>query len=242
MCLKGMMETNVSKLIAQNVTRSFGSGSKRTIAVDDVSLEIREGEFSLFMGPSGSGKSTLLAILSGLLRPDQGKVLAMDQDLWTLSEVDREEFRRRWCGFIFQGYNLYPSLTVQEQLEMVLRWGDDLPGHHARSRVSAMLERLGIQEQAHDCPNVLSGGEKQRVAIARALIKEPVLCFADEPTSSLDWNRGKEVVELLKKIAQEERAILFVVTHDSRILPYADRVFHLEDGRLSEEAVSSNSS
>ncbi len=219
-------------LIARNLTRSFGSGDTRVVALDDVSLELRPGEFSLLMGPSGSGKSTLLAVLSGLVPPDSGQVVALGQKVWALSPLQREEFRRQSTGFIFQGYNLFPALTVREQLEMVLLWAVGVPPDEAEHKVEAMLDLLGLAEKADCLPEQLSGGEKQRVAIARALIKDPQLLFADEPTSALDWQRGRQIVELLQASARERGAVLVVVSHDNRLLPYADRVLHLEDGCL----------
>src|SRR5262245_25482061 len=185
------------------------------------------------MGPSGSGKSTLLAVLSGLVQPDSGEVVALGQEVWGMSDIQREEFRRHSTGFVFQGYNLFPALTVREQLEMVLLWAAETPADEAEERVEEVLDLLGLAEKADRVPEQLSGGEKQRVAIARALIKDPHLIFADEPTSALDWNRGRQIGELLQQCARERGAVLVVVSHDSRVIPYADRVLHLEDGRLS---------
>jgi putative ABC transport system ATP-binding protein len=224
----------VKTLTARNLTRSFGSGDNRVVALDDVSLELRPGEFSLLMGPSGSGKSTLLAVLSGLVPPDGGEVVALGQKVWAMSHLKREEFRRRSTGFIFQGYNLFPSLTVREQLEMVLLWAVEAPPREAERKVDAMLDLLGLAERADCVPEQLSGGEKQRVAIARALIKDPKLIFADEPNSALDWQRGRQIVELLQASARERGAVLVVVSHDNRLIPYADRVLHLEDGCLGQ--------
>src|SRR5262249_48769973 len=153
------------RLEGRRLTRTFGTGAVLMRALNEVSLELHRGQISLLMGPSGSGKSTLLAVLSGLLRPDSGQVLALRQDLWQLSESERELFRRRHCGFIFQGYNLFPALNAQEQLELVLRWGDGMPAREARRRSAAMLELLGLADQKHLRANELSGGEKQRVAI-----------------------------------------------------------------------------
>jgi putative ABC transport system ATP-binding protein len=195
-----------------HLTRSFGDGETRTTALRDVSLELYGSQVALLMGPSGSGKSTLLAVLSGLLRPDSGQVLALGQDLWALSDPERERFRLRHCGFIFQGYNLFGALTARQQLEMVVRWG----------------------EEAHLLPAQMSGGEKQRVAIGRALIKDPDFCFADEPTSALDWAHGEQVIELLRNAAHERGATVLIVAHDSRIIPFVDCVFHLDDGVLRE--------
>jgi putative ABC transport system ATP-binding protein len=208
----------------------------KTTALSDVSLDLFPGQLVLLMGPSGSGKSTLLAVLSGLLRPDRGQVRALEQDLWQLSERQREEFRRRHCGFIFQGYNLFPALTARQQLEMVLRWGEGVPRREARRRGDAMLTFLGLKAKADQRPGQLSGGEKQRVAVGRALIKQPTFCFADEPTSALDWSHGQQVVQLLRVAADDSGATLLVVSHDPRLIPHADRVLHIEDGRLTESA------
>jgi putative ABC transport system ATP-binding protein len=216
---------------AERLTRSFGSDETLTVAVCEASLELRAGEMSLLMGPSGSGKTTLLAMLSGLLRPDEGRVLALGRDLWRLSEAEREAFRLRHCGFIFQGANLMPALSARDHLEMVLRWGLRLPWSEVRGKTTDMLALLGLTQKAKLLPEHLSGGEKQRVAIGRALIKRPDLFFADEPTSALDWEHGRHVVELLRETAHKGATVV-MVTHDQRILPYADRVYRLEDGRL----------
>src|SRR6516164_8349067 len=180
------------------LTRTYGSGETKTCALCDVTLELYPGQVSLLMGPSGSGKSTLLAVLSGLLRPDSGRVVALGQDMWAMSERQREAFRLRHCGFIFQGYNLFPALTARQQIEMVLRWGQGASPAEARKRTDDMLELLGLARKANLRPAQLSGGEKQRVAIGRALVKAPHLCFADEPTSALDWEHGEQVVKLLR--------------------------------------------
>jgi putative ABC transport system ATP-binding protein len=221
-------------LRAWGLTRTFGSGETLSYALRDVGIELYPGQITLLMGPSGSGKSTLLAVLSGLLRPDAGKVLALGQDLWTMNEKQREAFRLRHCGFIFQGYNLFPALTARQQLEMVLRWGKGTPASEARRRADHVLDLLGLSKKATLRPQQLSGGEKQRVAIGRALIKEPSFCFADEPTAALDWKHGEQVVELLRTAAHDQGSTILVVGHDARIIPHVDRVFHLEDGCLAE--------
>src|SRR5262249_8629019 len=146
------------------------------------------------------------------------------------------QFRLRHSGFVFQGYNLFPTLTVAEQLEMVLRWGEGLSRPDARQRVVQMLELLGLSRKGRLFPGQLSGGEKQRVAVGRALIKKPAFCFADEPTSALDWAHGRQVIELLHGAARNGATVL-VVAHDTRISPYADRLFRLEDGCLTEQAI-----
>jgi putative ABC transport system ATP-binding protein len=221
-------------LLGQHLTRAFGSGHARTVAVREVSLTVARGEIALIMGPSGSGKSTLLAMLSGLLHPDAGRVLALGHDLWNLAEGERKEFRRRYCGFVFQGYNLFPALNARQQLEVVLRWGQNRSGREAERVADAMLDRLGLARQRLLRPDQLSGGEKQRVAIGRALVKTPALCFADEPTSALDWTNGRSVIELLRTAAHHHGTGVLIISHDARVLPYVDRTFYLEDGELTD--------
>jgi len=212
------------------LSKSFGEGETLTTAVRQVSVAMAPGHFCLVMGPSGCGKSTLLAMLSGLLRPDEGQVLALGQNIWALSDSARRDFRLRHCGFIFQAYNLFTALTAREQLEMVLRWGEGVTPGEAARRVDEMLDLLGIGNKENKVPLQLSGGEKQRVAIGRALIKQPRLCFADEPTSALDWAHGKQIIELLCEQTRRLGSTVVVVSHDHRLLKYADQVVYLEDG------------
>jgi putative ABC transport system ATP-binding protein len=212
--------------------RTFGQGNAETTAVADVSLELRRGEVALLMGPSGSGKSTLLALLAGLLQPSSGNVLALQRDIWHMTEQQRHRFRLDHCGFIFQGFNLFPALTAQQNLEMVLRLGQDVPAAEAHRRCVNMLEMLDMGDKARLRPAQLSGGEKQRVAVARALVKQPTFCFADEPTAALDWLHGRQVVELLCSAARQQKTTLLIVSHDSRLISHVDRVYYLEDGRL----------
>jgi putative ABC transport system ATP-binding protein len=153
-----------------------------------------------------------------------------------MTDKEREHFRLRNCGYIFQGYNLFPALTARQQLEIVLRWGMNVPGREARRQADEMLSILGLGNKGKLLPTHLSGGEKQRVAIGRALVKNPILVFADEPTSALDWAHGEQVIEMLRNAAHERGATMLVVSHDARIVPFVDAVFHLEDGRLSENA------
>jgi putative ABC transport system ATP-binding protein len=195
---------------------------------------------TVLMGPSGSGKSTLLAVLSGLLRPDTGQVLALGQEIWQLSEREREEFRRRHCGFIFQGFNLFPALTARQHLEMVLRWTGTVGKREARRRAAEILGALGLGAKAGLRPGQLSGGEKQRVAIGQALAKSPALWFADEPTSALDWAHGEQIVDMLRTEAAESGATLLVVSHDPRVRAYGDQVLRIADGRLAEPRTARN--
>jgi putative ABC transport system ATP-binding protein len=225
-----------SSMKAWGLTRTFGSGDTMTHALRDVCVELYPGHITLLMGPSGSGKSTLLAALSGLLHPDSGTVFVQGKNLWGMTESQREAFRLQYFGFIFQGYNLFASLTARQQLEMVLRWGNGMNLREAREKTDEMLSMLGLSKKADLRPLQLSGGEKQRVAIGRALIKQPSFVFADEPTSALDWKHGQHVIELLRASAHDQGSTILVVAHDARIIPFADRVIHLEDGSLYEGA------
>lgn len=219
-------------LEASGLSRSFGTGSTQTYALQDVGITLRKGEMNLLMGPSGSGKSTLLAVISALLRPDTGRVRSLGQDVWKMSERELERFRLRHCSYIFQGYNLFPALTARQQLEVVLRWGEGVTPREAAARADRVLGQLGLSKRAHLRPTELSGGEKQRVAIARALVKNPSFVFADEPTSALDWENGQQVIELLTETARSNGATVLVVTHDHRLVPFADKVFEMADGQL----------
>src|SRR5437868_12486441 len=223
------------------LVRTFGDGTARRAALQEVTIDLFPGQIVVLMGPSGSGKSTLLAVLSGLLEPDSGQVLADDdgvlRDVWLMTAKEREQYRRKHTGFIFQGYNLFPALTARQQLEIVLKWGEGAGGGDARRRANAMLEKLGLSKNRHKKPAQLSGGEKQRVAIGRALVKDPTFVFADEPTSALDWEKGQQVIELLTQSARQRGAMVLVVTHDHRLLPFADRVIEMVDGRLLTEGV-----
>ena len=226
---------SVTSITGKGLFKSFGEGEMRTIAVNDVSIDIKQGEVALMMGPSGSGKTTLLAILSGLLKPDAGKVTALGQDLWTMTEREREHFRLKHCSFIFQGYNLFSSLTARQQLEIVAQWGDGASSREARKKADEILDILGLLKKAHLRPGELSGGEKQRVAIGRALIKNPDFCLADEPTSALDWAHGEQVIDILRSAAHERGCTVLIVAHDARVIPYADKIFYLEDGKMIDD-------
>lgn len=238
---------NAPSLRANGLVQSFGDGEKRRVLLNQLGVELYPGQFALLMGPSGSGKSTLLAVLSGLLAPESGSVLAANgtgdySDIWSIPQRERERFRLAHTGFVFQGYNLFPALTATQQLEIVLAWGAGPSGREARMKSDAMLDRLGLENCRHKKPGQLSGGEKQRVAIGRALVKDPMFIFADEPTSALDWENGQQVVELLRDAAHTRGATIFVVTHDSRLLPYADVCYHLEGGHLAADRVPGRSS
>ena len=220
-------------LEARGLHRSFGTGAATAVVLRDVSLELYPSEVLLLMGPSGSGKSTLLAVLSGLLRPDSGEVMALGQNLWQLSERAQREFRLRHCGFIFQGFNLFATLTLNQQLEMILTWAAGMTRRESRPVIAAMLDQLDLRGKGQLRSTHLSGGEKQRAAIARGLLQKPDICFADEPTSALDWGHGQEVIRLFRESAVRSRTTVLIVSHDVRIRPWADRVLLLEDGQLT---------
>jgi putative ABC transport system ATP-binding protein len=203
----------------------------QTRVLQNISLSLEPRELTLVLGPSGSGKSTLLAILSGLLKPDSGRVSALGEDLWKKSRVDLERFRLEHTGFVFQGFNLFPALTALEQVMLPLEYLG-LPKHAARNRAMAALEEVGLFPRLNFRPIELSGGEKQRIAIARALAKKPQFLFADEPTSALDSVNGKNVIDALHRVARTFGATVVCVSHDTRLAADADRIIAMEDGQI----------
>ncbi|MFZ1623704.1 MAG: ABC transporter ATP-binding protein [Gammaproteobacteria bacterium] len=216
---------------ANAVFRSFVSGQIRRPVLDGLSLDILPGELTLVCGPSGCGKSTLLAVLSGLLRPDAGRVHILGENLWTMDEAAIERFRLRHIGFVFQHFHLFPALRAWEQVALLL-------GHVGVDRQSAhrlaheTLAAVGLADRVDSLPAELSGGEQQRVAIARAMAKEPDLIFADEPTSALDAASGQVVIDSLHRLARTSGTTVLCVSHDSRLIRHADRVLTIEDGKI----------
>jgi putative ABC transport system ATP-binding protein len=220
---------------AQGLSKRFKTGRTHIDVLRQVDFEATPGHVTMVMGPSGSGKSTLIAALSGLMRPDEGQVTALGEDLWSRRPAKIDRFRLDHCGFIFQGFNLFPALTALEQVATVLRY-KGLKRRAARERAIEALTEVGLSSRLNNRPDALSGGEKQRVAIARALAKDPAIVFADEPTSALDGESGQVVVRMLRRAATEHGAAVICVTHDPRLEQYADRLVRLEDGRiLSDE-------
>ena len=222
-----------SLIVAEGVSKVFGSGNTKVVAVAQVDLQVDLGELVLIMGPSGSGKTTLLSMLGGLLRPTEGRIWVAGEELTGLSERRLSEVRRRLVGFVFQSFNLLEALNVMENVEIAL----DVAGNHgseARETASKLLSRLGLGERLRFRPRSLSGGEKQRVSLARALVNETRVILADEPTANLDAKNGREVMSLLKAVTREKDRAVVVVSHDERIRSVADRVLWLEDGRLVE--------
>jgi putative ABC transport system ATP-binding protein len=219
---------------AQNLVKSFKTGRIEARVLKGVDFSARHGDVTMVMGPSGSGKSTLVAALSGLLRPDSGQVTALGQDIWTLSPGKIDRFRLDHCGFIFQGFNLFASLTALQQVTTVLKY-TGLSPEAAKATATEALTEVGLDKRLHLRPSELSGGEKQRVAIARAIAKRPRLLFADEPTSALDSENGQIVIRLLQRAAKAHGAAVICVTHDPRLEEFADRVIHIEDGLIVDE-------
>jgi putative ABC transport system ATP-binding protein len=218
-------------LTACGLTKRFRSGRNVVEVLRQVDFAAPHGQVTMVMGPSGSGKSTLIAALSGLLKPDEGQVSALGEDLWSRPSGRIDRFRLDHCGFIFQGFNLFPALSALQQVMIVLRH-QGLSRAEARARSVAALEEVGLGPRMGQRPDALSGGEKQRIAIARAIAKRPSLLFADEPTSALDGENGQVVIRLLRRAATDHKAAVICVTHDPRLESFADRIVHLEDGRI----------
>lgn len=215
---------------ARGIDKGYGDGPDRVVALKPVDLDLFAGEMVMITGPSGSGKSTLLSIISGLLRPDHGRVEVLGGDLAELSRDGGDQLRLEHFGFIFQGFHLIPALTASEQVEIVLhRLGLDRKA--ARVQAAQTLESVGLGARLNNRPAEMSGGEKQRVAIARALAKSPQLIFADEPTSALDSENGRQIAGLLRQAAGRGATVV-CVTHDMRLEAYATRLLHMEDGKF----------
>jgi putative ABC transport system ATP-binding protein len=221
----------VTTLVAEAISKTYTTGKVETRVLQGISLSLSERELTLVLGPSGSGKSTLLAILSGLLKPDSGRVAALGEDLWQKSRSNLEQFRLHHTGFVFQGFNLFPALSALEQVMLPLDYLR-LPRHEVRNRALAALEEVGLAARASQRPMEVSGGEKQRIAIARALAKRPQFLFADEPTSALDSVNGKNVIDALHRVARTFGATVVCVSHDTRLAAGADRVIEMQDGRI----------
>jgi len=218
---------------ARNVSKVYGEGGARVLAVDSVSLALNPKEVVLIAGPSGSGKTTLLSMMGCILRPTSGEVYVEGRPASSLTEAMLPEIRRRYIGFVFQSFNLFPSLTTVENIELVLRLK-----HVERSRIRpaalALLESVGIAKRARLYPPDLSGGEKQRTALARAMAGDPPVILADEPTANLDSKTGREVLSLLRSLAEDRDKAIAVVSHDPKAEQLAHRVAVLEDGRLMQ--------
>lgn len=221
-------------LEARALTRTFGSGELRVEALRGVDLSVQQGEFLAIMGPSGSGKSTLLHLLGGVDAPTSGQILLEGVDLASLSDDQRTIIRRKRIGFIFQSFNLLPTLSAEENVSLPLEL-DGVPSADARRRALAALELVGMAHRRTHLPSTLSGGEQQRTAIARALVIEPALLLADEPTGNLDSANGRQVTALLRRLVDERHQTIVMVTHDQNVAAQADRLICLRDGLVESD-------
>ncbi len=219
------------KIEAKDLSKIYGDGENRVVALDKANLEIDVNDFISIMGPSGSGKSTLLHLLSGLDRPTSGTLTYDGKDIYSFSDKELSAFRRQRIGFIFQQFNLLPVLTAKENIIMPVLLNKKQPDEAYLDQLSQML---GIHDRLTHLPHELSGGQQQRVAIARALIARPDIIFADEPTGNLDSKSGGEVMKMLRDVWKKTGTKLVVITHDNRVAQMADRQFVIVDGVLSE--------
>jgi putative ABC transport system ATP-binding protein len=215
----------------RGVTKVFGSGETKTVALRGVDLDVSYGELTLLVGPSGCGKTTLISIIAGLLNVSEGEVSVFGKDLVNLRNSKLVNFRAKNIGFVFQQYNLLPALTAAENAAVPLLIAGEYRGKAVRA-AREMLDQFDLGARAHAYPSQLSGGQQQRVAIARALIHQPRLLVCDEPTAALDAHSGQTVMQLLKRVAvQPDRAVI-IVTHDSRVYRYGERIVHMGDGLI----------
>jgi len=235
------MDAATAPVALSQVSHFFGTGELRRQILHGVSVELRAGEIVIVTGPSGSGKTTLLTLIGALRSAQEGSVRVLGSELRGAKSRTLESVRRR-IGYIFQSHNLLDALTASRNVQMALHLDPAVSRREARQRADAMLDAVGLGARKHDLPESLSGGQRQRVAIARALVARPRIILADEPTASLDKQSGREVVDLIQDLAKKQGVTVLLVTHDNRILDIADRIVHLEDGRLSSftQAVTAN--
>lgn len=217
----------------RELSKVYGRGAEAYRALDGVTLEVFPGEVTLLMGPSGSGKTTLISIMGCILQATSGQVFVGGREVTSLRESELPRVRLEHIGFIFQGFNLFPTLNARENVAVALDL-KGIRGKEALLRADELLDRVGLADKAKSFPADLSGGQKQRVAIARALAGDPRIILADEPTAALDSYSGRTVLDLLRTLAHERGRAVVVVTHDNRALGYADRIVHLEDGRITD--------
>lgn len=219
----------------KNINKDYGTGISKVQVLSDVSFKAHSGELSLVLGPSGSGKSTFLTIAGGLQRPTSGQVLIDGQDISRFSEKQRDEIRLNQIGFVLQSYNLLSYLSVADQFALVDRVHK---GNLSPDRLEKLLQELGIDQLVNKFPDELSGGQNQRVAIARALYTDPAIILADEPTAALDSERVKVVRRLMKEMAKQYDKAVVVVTHDLRLKDFADRIYQIMDGKMTEQPLN----
>ena len=222
--------TNVVDI--RHLSYSFGAGGLIRHVLTDLSLQVRAGEMSLLTGPSGSGKTTLLSLVGGLRPVQTGQCIVLGQELAAASERQRVALRRR-VGFVFQDHHLLGFLTAGQNVETALELDTELDDLGRKRRAAIMLQAVGLGEELTKLPAQLSGGQRQRVAVARALVRRPRLILADEPTAALDRQNGRDLLRLMSRLTRERNVAVLVVTHDPRVLEFADKIFHMEDGMLT---------
>lgn len=222
-------------LEATGLVKTFGRGRAQVRALQSLSISLAPGELTLLMGPSGSGKTTLLSILGCMLTPDAGTVRICGVAAERAGPEELAEIRRKYIGFVFQSYHLFPALTALQNVQLALDIRGER-GEEGRAKCRELLAQLGLSDRLYSYPKQMSGGEQQRVAVARALAADPAVVLADEPTASLDSDNGRAILSIFASIARERGAAVLVVTHDARAVPFAQRILTIEDGALREEA------
>ena len=232
MATEGAKSFGGQAIVARDLTKSFGEGEAKVTAVKGVAFSARFGEMLFIVGPSGSGKTTLLSMISGILRPTSGTVTVKGADIWTQDSDQLADFRLHTIGFVFQDYHLFPRLTAAENVAIPLLLRDQ-DWNESITAANKYLEIVGLKGRGEVLPVKLSGGEQQRVAIARAIVSGPEILIFDEPTASLDGDTGKMIIDFVKKNVLNEKRCILIVTHDARINEYADRIIHMEDGRIT---------
>ena len=218
-------------LQARGLRKVYAQGEAAMVAVDAVDLDVHHGELTLLMGPSGSGKTTLISLLGGILRPTSGSVSIDGRPIDGLNDRELSAFRLRHIGFVFQGFNLFPTLSALQNVELAFDLRG-IRGATARKDATELLDQVGLAPKLHTYPAELSGGQKQRVAIARALVGSPTVLLADEPTAALDSSSGHTVMHLFQRLARERGRAVVIVTHDGRMQSYANRIVQMADGRV----------
>ena len=219
-------------LKVENLTKIYGKGTTKVVALDNVSFSVEKGEFVAIVGASGSGKSTLLHLIGGVDRPTSGKVFIDGKDIYELDDDKLAIFRRRQVGLVYQIYNLIPILNVEENITLPLDLDNRKPN---KEYLNSLINLLGLESRKNHLPNELSGGQQQRTSIGRALVTNPTIILADEPTGNLDSKSSDEIVELLRKSNKEYKQTIIMITHNMEIAKCADRIIQIEDGKIVKE-------